>query len=704
MQSQLVYSLIIFIAGSIGCRDEQAPINSRYKSNGAESLPDIKTNIDVKLGTKESVTIDFSKLQFPPVIQKLGVNSVWNQLSDSSLSGLDGAAEAGMVMGSGLLEFNETSLYEGKNSCLGPNAMVFRDSQAKLQISGNSNLTTLRNRTRSSGLVNFLQIAGTVTKGNPFTLAGVKASKNGNFYPLPATWKERAEYADALARLVDSIYIADRTPSIFSFWQEPSHTLGLQSKTEGGTPSDSDIETNIRDFIDFQFELSKAFRKLNLDVPLAAFQLNSSQGVSANGVVDGADYAHFLDLLIKKEIAVGEKMPFDFFTIQNYKGERTKEIIYNARFALLSNRFSNVPILMNEFRSSKEGGNDEILNTSKDLTLYLETLKFVMDQADVSHILPSDVVTQSSKFRINEVLIRLGKMPFNRVPINFGERSGLSGIASFDSEQISAVIWNNGDEDIKTSISLASIPVGLKAQSKQLIVRIMGDKGAAEVQSFPKNLTTASTSTDEITLKPKAILFLETLNSTRMAPQNPNLLYLRHDSYFRRHDANKSPETTSAYNPRTNELLLATSSVSEPVAASVTFMNLNRSGEATKGNVLKIKTSVSADGAPSIVLQPLLRLDYLDGDKSERTIYLGKESKEFNWADTSLPAWLPTIIRDALVMGTDASVGEFEINLSTFAPSTWANNSIPYTGRLQLSAVLKSAGGPSFAKIHLEVK
>lgn len=703
MQFLLACSLIIFIIGSVGCRNEQASINSRYSPNDADSLGESK-NVDVKLGAKESITIDFSKLQFPPVIQKLGVNSVWNQLSDSSLSGLDGAAAAGMVMGSGLLELNETSLYEGKNSCLGPNAMVFRDNQAKLQISGNSNLTTLRNKTRSSGLVNFLQIAGTVTKGNPFTLASVKASKNGNFYPLPATWKERAEYADALARLVDSIYMADRTPSIFSFWQEPSHTLGLQSKTEGGTPSDSDIEANTTDFIDFQFELSKNFRKLNLDVPLAAFQLNSSQGVSSNGVVDGADYAHFLNLLIKKEIAVGEKMPFDFFTIQNYKGERTREIISNARFALLSNRFSNVPILMNEFRSSKEGGNDEILNTSKGLTQYLETLKFVMDQADVSHILPSDVVTQSSKFRINEVLIRLGKLPFNRVPINFGGHSELSGIASFDSEQISAVIWNNGDEPIETSISLASTPLGLKAQSKQIIVQIMGDKGAAEVQSFPDKLTTASASIDGITLKPKAILFLETLDSTRIEPQNPNLLYLRHDSYFRRQDANKSPETTSAYNPRTNELLLGTASASEPVAASVTFMNLNRSGEATKGNFLKIKTSVSTEGAQSIVLQPLLRLDFLNGDKSEKTIFLGKESKELNWADASLPNWLPAIIKEALAMGTAAAAGEFEINLSTFAPSTWANNSIPYTGRLQLSAILKSAGGPSFAKIHLEVK
>ncbi len=606
-------------------------------------------------------------------------------------------------MGSGLLELNETKLYESPTSCLGPKPLIYRDKMSQLQVRGNGNLSTLRQKIRSSGLVNFLQIAGTVTKDNPFTLANVKASENGNFYPLPATLTERTEYANALARLVEHIYNTDRTPSIFSFWQEPAHTLGLNPKTESSTPSEADLETNNKDFIDFQFEIAKAIRKLNLDIPLAAFQMNSSQGISAKGLIDGAAYFHMLELLRKKEKATAELMPFDFFTIQNYKGERTKEIVANARFALLDERFAHVPILLNEFRSSKEGGNDKILNESEDLTLYLETLKFVLDQSDVSHILPSDVVTQTSKFRINEVLTRFGKLPFNRVTINFGKHSELSGIASFDSAQISAIIWNLGKDPIETSISLANLPSNLKEQRKRLVVKIMGDKGEPETLSFSEKLTTASAEISRITLKPKSILFLETLGPNALESQNPNLTYLRSDSYFRRRDANRPPDTTSAYNPRSNELILATASASEPAAGSITFVNLNRNGEATRKNVLNIKTFVTANDPQSAALQPYLRLDYLDGNKSEKTIYLGKESRIFNWTEQNLPNWLPKILRDALVLGTNSNPTAFNVDLSTNAPSTWASKTIPFTGRLQLSAVLKSSNGPAFAKILVEV-
>ncbi len=77
-----ISSLIIlnFTLLSSSCGKKQIPTNTQPLQNEGTSVPLRESKSILKMAENEKIVIDFSKLQFPPVIPKLGVNSVWNEL------------------------------------------------------------------------------------------------------------------------------------------------------------------------------------------------------------------------------------------------------------------------------------------------------------------------------------------------------------------------------------------------------------------------------------------------------------------------------------------------------------------------------------------------------------------------------------------------------------------------------------------------
>jgi hypothetical protein len=648
--------------------------------------------------SKADVEIDFGVLQFPPLVPKLGVNSVWNESKDATRKGLLGAAAANMSIGSGLLELSVPRDQNKGNSSLGPPAIFERDRKGNVQVQSNQNLNGLRTETRNAGLINFLQLAGTPADPKLFNLEPTLASISGNFYPLPIR-SQRSEYANALARFVQLLVTGDLAPTIVAFWQEPAHTLGLSEPTPSGRPNAADSERNLNDFIDFYDSIATEIRKLNSDLPLGTFQLNASQGIGTNGI-DGAEYLPVVELLLRKEAALGRRIPMDYFTLQNYKGTATAEIIQNARFSIMNGRFANVPIMMNEFQPSKTGTNDDKFNSSAGLIDFVRSIKFTLDQADVSHLVTSDVVTQSNKFRINTVLNRIGSLPLKRVQVA-SAASSLVGIASASDNEIAAVIWNQSKDSVKFSLGMLNLPAVLNNSNDLVKLEVLKADGSPNLFSIASHKIANAARIDGISLLPNEILFLS--NTVQPIKQNDGLLFLRHNSFFMRVDPLLSPLTTSAYDIRRNALVLATGSEADPAFSSVIFAPRSRTGTIPAANrlVLKIR-KFSSIGAKLPEL--FLRLDFLTGNESKKSIFVGAASGSFQWSAPGMPDWIPAIVGPSEVASSNSGNETVTIDLAKEAPADWG----PLTGsalpRLQLSGVLRGDKGGALADIELAVE
>lgn len=645
--------------------------------------------------SKPSVVIDFCSLQFPPLVPKLGVNSVWNEQKEASLKGLEGAGAANMSMGAGLLEFNLGHNNQSMQWSLGPLPLMYRDSNNAVAVRGNQNLEILRNKTRDSGLINFLQIAGTVTANGVFTTEPTLASSEGNFYPLPI-FSQRQEYANALARFVNLLIAQNNAPTIAAFWQEPTHTLGLATATSNGRPSVADTERNIADFIEFYDIVATEIRKLNLDLPLGAFQLNASQGIGTNGI-DGAEYKPIVDRLLKRESDRARSIPIDYFTIQNYKGEKTPEIIQNARFALMNNRFSNVPILMNEFQPSKTGSNEEKYNSSEGIVKFLKSLQFTFDQADVSHIVASDVVTASKSLRIVDVLQRIGKLPLKRASINLPSSSGISGIASSSDGQIGIVLWNEGTAEAVFDLELLNLPGNLSASFESIAVELLTESEPM-IAAGKLRLNNNRLGLSDLKLKPNEILFIA--NPSAATIPKSNLLVHRHNSFFQRVNPLQSPLSTSAYDSRRNAMILATGKKTVSAFGGLVFSPFSRPGEvpATNKLVLNIRRH-SSKSEPRAPL--LMRLDFLVGNASIKTLFLGSESASFSWQAANMPDWIPTAQDSKETPFQNLAHTSVSLDLSTIAPTQWLTQAATARPRLQLSGILMGSEGGSLADVQI---
>jgi hypothetical protein len=390
----------------------------------------------------------------------------------------------------------------------------------------------------------------------------------------------------------------------------------------------------------------------------------------------------------------------DYFTLQNYKGTATPEIIQNARFSIMNGRFANIPIMMNEFQPSKTGTNDDKFNSSAGLIDFVKSIKFTLDQADVSHLVTSDVVTQTSKFRINTVLNRIGSLPLKRVQVASAATS-LVGIASASDKEIAAVIWNQSKDSVKFSLGMLNLPNALINSNDLVKLEVLKADGTPTLLTIASPQIADAGRIEDIELLPNEILFLS--NTVQPIKQNDGLLFLRHNSFFKRVDPLLSPLTTSAFDTRRNALVLATGSEVEPALSSVIFSPRSRTGTLPVANrlVLKVRRFSSIG---SKLPELLLRLDFLAAKESKKSIFVGAASGTFQWSAAGMPDWIPAIVKSTEFAPLSSESEIVTIDLAKEAPAGWG----PLTGsalpRLQLSGVLHGTKRGALADIEIAVE
>jgi hypothetical protein len=452
-----------------------------------------------------AVTVSFSETSafFPPTVNKIGFNSVWNSVNDHN--GLDAwtierAARYRAPMIAGLIEPKSLAYIDGgtdrykeyEDDDTGAvldaqecslwqqgtgysNALFFNNGGVvQARTPTDPDLASIRALANAHGLINFLQVAGTPGSILPiittydnglFTLQG-QPTTGGNWYPLPAA-ASFPSLAYAFGTFPAALGYATRT--VYSFWQEPSHTLD-----EGLTAANS-IDKYSKFFWQVGSQISAQCRFGNC--PVAGAQLNANDGDTSPH--DGYRYQMFMDdLRLRRMENPGVDIPLDYFTIQNYAAQWNANIIPNARLALGTD--SNwTPVMMNEWdfcvnnnmgdpctALMSQGGR----SNSKLAWNTLHWLKDSIEYPDVSHVLVREKIFRDQDNAgvptyswVQVPVVFMASMSEFRRPVS-ATVPDVPIMASGDADQVTLLMWNEGAEPRRVAFSLRNLPTTLLNQ------------------------------------------------------------------------------------------------------------------------------------------------------------------------------------------------------------------------------------------------
>ena len=683
-------------------------------------------------GTSDSgppVVIDFQQTsaQFPPTVNKIGFNSFWNSTSnDSNFDAwtIRRSAKYRAPMISGLIEpksllnlpdagpdayeewdGDKTAAQLEAQSCAlwqpGSANALFYDNAGVIQARKPSDpdLVALRDLAQAQGLITFLQISGTpgIPTPNPrtsrfnglFNLAG-EPTTGGNWYPLPVA-SEIPVLAHAFGTLPDALGYS--APTLYAFWQEPSHTL---DESIGATAS-------IARYAGFYSQLSNELvtQCRWQRCPVAGAQLNSNDGDFSPP--DGFRYKTFVDELVARRAAnPALEMPLDYFTIQNYAAQWNDNIVRNSRIAL-GTGFDWTPVLMNEWdycvNSRPQDGCTSALSSfserydGPEALAALRWLVDSIDRPDISHVLLREKV-----LRDRDKTTGADSYPWTQVPVLFlasmtefrrPARSGFAQIpmvAAGDDDQLRILLWNDGNVSRTLPLTLRNIPATLVGQV--LSVKRISKAIRDAVCPAPSDVMDAN---HEVTCwqdaaSPTVIAGATLSTSFTIAPREAVMIFagappaytstLFSDHFVRSSQLVKRDGTAAAplgmahFDPRTGSLTAAVQSGGTAVG-KVTLKNIT--------DTLKLSTRLASMGAPSATTIAGVRVDYLDANKLAIKSVFYRDSR---WTTGATPwtmlQWPPTAAHSELstnLCGTVCTNGggtNVTLDLLSAAPTGWA--------------------------------
>lgn len=671
------------------------------------------------------VSIDFAETSaaFPPTVNKIGFNSFWNSTSndgDYDAWTIRRSARYRAPMISGLLEPKQLTqlpnpgpnvqadLYEEFNSEL--TAVDLDAQQSSLWSPGftsplffadagvvwarrpsDSDLLAIRAIAKSAGLITFLQIAG--TPGTPssipsttrftglFNLEGAPTT-GGNWYPLPVA----AEYpmlAHAFGSLPDALGYSE--PTMYAFWQEPSHTLDESI----GARVSVDRYTNFYAALGSEFLAQCRWQHC----PLVGAQLNANDG---DGPHDGQRYKWFVDGVKAASVDAGVALPLDALTVQNYAAQWDDNIMANTRVAL-GNSFPWTPVLMNEWDycvNTRAGDGctaalssfSERYEGTKALAA-LDWLVDSIDRPDVSHVLLREKVLQEKDRTAGTTFF-----PWTQVPILFlasmseFRRPATTGlatvpiVASGDADQVRILLWNKGAQTRRFSLSLRNLDPALVDQTlfvKKIskALRDVACPAPADVMDAnhtitcwqdavaPVSFAGGLLATEPFDLAPgeAAMVFAGTppvYASTSFADH-----FVRAAVLVKRDGSEAAPLGQSHFDPRTGSVTLGVRS-GGLAAARVTLKNL-------AGDTLTLSTRVASMGAASSTLVAGVRIDYLDTNhRVAKSVFFRDARWAVATADWAAFEWPPLPVPSEVV--TPLANGDVTLDLAAPAPPGWS--------------------------------
>ncbi|MDP1921222.1 MAG: hypothetical protein Q8L14_33585 [Myxococcales bacterium] len=668
------------------------------------------------------VLIDFQATSsvFPPSVNKIGFNSFWNSTSnDNNLdawtirrsaahrapmiagliepksllnlpdAGPDSYEEWGGDRSAAQLDAESCSLWQPGFA----SALFTADAGVvQARTPSDPDLLSIRALAQSEGLITFLQISGTpglptaiprTTRFNGlFTLDGA-ATTGGNWYPLPIAGEIPA-LARAFGTLPDALGYA--APTIYAFWQEPSHTLD----------ENVSAAVSINRYTSFYSQVSnELFTQCRWQrCPMAGAQLNSNDGDFIP--TDGGRYKLFIDALLARRAASPTmEMPLDHFTIQNYSAQWNDNIIANSRLAL-GTRFPWTPVMMNEWDycvntrmgdgCAGAGGVTQRYDAAGSLTA-LRWLVDSIDRPDVSHVLLRETVLQDKDGSTGA-----RSYPWTQVPILFlasmsefrrPARTGYGTvpiIATGDDDQLRILMWNEGSVTRTIPLELRNVPVSLNAQlvsvkkfSKQ--IRDANCPNPADVMNASHVVTCWQDATAPVAISGSTVKVTFSIAPDEAVmvfagapPPFGSVLfdthYVRSADFVKRDGTAADPLSLSHFDPRTGSVTVAIRSGGD-AAERLTLRNVP--------NTLTFSTRFASMGAPSPSTVAGLRVDYLDVNKVPiKTVFF----RDNRWT-TATATWSQfewPVVAGATEVPTDLTGANRTLTLATHAPAAWAGD------------------------------
>lgn len=285
----------------------------------------------------------------------------------------------------------------------------------------------------------------------PMLLSRVHGGGSANWYPLPATLSDREHFGTKLANWMKKVEEADG--AMKSIWignQEPSHTVGFPLNADGSRDSNSNVlkNENITLYIETWKNTAKDMRKAGYQV--GGIQLNGSNAKNMD---------HAVKTLQEKGC------PFDYFTVQQYKGDRTNdEILSSVRAALVKYGYdTNKKLLFNRYQMLTAAA-----DSSSSMVNYLKAEKLLLDNADMVYgvcfegaMFTSDIWVETYEFIHNDMVKT--RRPMSGLP------DGVDGFVGADETKFTAVLWNKSGEE--KSVWLHLLNNGTNYNSGTLTIR-----------------------------------------------------------------------------------------------------------------------------------------------------------------------------------------------------------------------------------------
>lgn len=270
-------------------------------------------------GGTAAATIDFTRAAYPPLVKKWGGVEHWDSVDENVTAAMAANANRRTPMVLGVMQLGTTmtsdpSVIFHRSTAGGPVTPILSPARQQLRAA----------RGGPGGVLPLLQFDGCPTPTFTVNSSSIP-SPHARYYPM-CSYAQLDELAAAFASWALLAQRTDGLPTAFSFWPEPGHTLSDKDNTT--------ISENFEGYLDFYVRVAPAVKSATQDNVVAGWQLNAANGNDADPR-STMFWNATQSFLARETAATGrQRYPIDYFTIQNYQGERSALLLTNSRAAL----------------------------------------------------------------------------------------------------------------------------------------------------------------------------------------------------------------------------------------------------------------------------------------------------------------------------------------------------------------------------------
>ncbi|AQQ09186.1 Immunoglobulin I-set domain protein [Sedimentisphaera cyanobacteriorum] len=672
------------------------------------------------------IVFDVSQAQYPPVVNKFSDGVFFDNTErrdhNEMIARMD---EMKCLMIDSNIRESRNNYKNGSDTMIGnnplnpnnPNGLFYIDQQGQVQANCDLNWIERRSECLSAGLLNYIRWDGVPYLANdnpdddyftldPFREIAPSDPKPSDYNP-PSAQADRPLFAQKMGELIEKMHDnePDFVPTIWSFWQEVEHCLGDPTPWDNLTAADK--MNNLEMFInDFYGNLVPLIKDIDPDYKIAGIQQNSAMSewssfnlISDYGTIGGSGLGNAAHFWAEMEEQNAREYPFDYLTIQSYRGTNIpSHHIPNSRFALKNLMAELHPEKINRFNKTSIFINEAKYYKTKPPESSIAEIKWLLDLADIPELAYVSLnvmlrdYNQEPRVRFLEVY---NAMPEGRLAAQ--NSSPLNCLASFQpADGFYAFFCNDSGSAGSADITLNN--AGLTASDEAAFWKLDYDSTDMYAPSFwtaKNDAVRIDENTWQMPYEAGEIIFMAVNGSPEIYPgQNYYQLspesslalreskiqrgvYSCHDMYVpRKNDMTSSkwgyltppePEGMGYFDQQQGRMILGVKNDSGAGCASV---NLR---EVPEHNYF-VKADFSGVGLPSPLPQDsslMLRLDYLSGEEAVESHIIADSSAGNPLSFDDIGWFAPG---DAVYSSTSDiwNQREFILPVSSWQPAGWA--------------------------------